>query len=502
MINLQRKLCWNIPIWFLSSAIKYHFKIFGADKNMRNEKDSLGELQIPDDAFYGIHSMRGKKNFPQTGERVNPYLIKGFFQVKLAAAETNYKCGILFKEKYDAVNESISELIRETELSIKGESQSIYEKIIVDPYQGGAGTSLNMNVNEVIANSALLKIGKKLGDYDFINPLDDINLSQSTNDTFPTALKIASIYLLKELSDSFSYLKNSLQKKETEFKNILKLGRTQFQDAVPVTLGQEFGAYTEAIARDVLRISNCEEKLKFVNLGGTAVGNSVSAPKEFVANVNNALKKITKLPIGKSENLIDATQNLDSFVEVHGIIKTGAVSIIKICNDLRFMSSGPQGGIGEISLPPRQAGSSIMPGKVNPVILENAIQVCELVKGHDITISNIACAGNLELNPFVLLLAHIFLKSIEMLRDSVKNLAVNCINRITANEERCKLNLINSSAIAASLRTTYGYDMIQYLVKYAHKNKIPFVKALMKSKLLDEKELYTIISKDLGINIG
>lgn len=468
---------------------------------MRIEKDSLGELQIPDDALYGIHSLRSVQNFPKTGEQINLYLTKGFLQVKLAAAETNYKCGLLFKEKHDAIYDATTKLLKENESALKGESVSIYEKIIVDPYQGGAGTSLNMNINEVIANTALKILGKKYGDYESINPLDDVNMSQSTNDTFPTALKIAAIYLLRELTDSFSQLQNSLQRKEEEFKGILKLGRTQFQDAVPITLGQEFGAYAQAITRDRLRLYNAEERLHSVNLGGTAVGNSVSATKEYVLNVNSILKKITKLPIAKSEDLIDATQNLDVFVEVHGLVKAGAVSIIKICNDLRFMSSGPNGGIGEINLPPKQAGSSIMPGKVNPVILENAIQVAEFVKGNDVVISNITGSGNLELNAFGPLLAHLFLKSLEMLRDSIKNLTVNCINGITANEERCKLNLINSSAIAASLITTFGYDTIQDLVKYAYKHKIPFVKALMKSKLLNENELYNIISKDLGIDI-
>lgn len=218
-------------------------------------------------------------------------------------------------------------------------------------------------------------------------------------------------------------------------------------------------------------------------------------------NVNNILKKITKLPIAKCEDLIDGTQNLDVFVEVHGIVKAGATSIQKFCNDLRFLSSGPTGGIGEINLPPKQSGSSIMPGKVNPVILENAIQVCELVKGNDVMISNLVSSGNLELNAFSPLIAHLFLKSLSFLRDSNFNLAKNCIEGITANIERCKLNLINSSAIAASLITTFGYDTIQELVKYSFENKIPFVKALMKSKLLDENELFNIISKDLGIDI-
>jgi aspartate ammonia-lyase len=468
---------------------------------LRIEKDSLGEMEIPDEALFGIHSLRSLNNFAKSGERINPNMIKAFFQVKLAAAETNYKCGLLFKEKYDAIEEAIHELILETDECIKGNFDSIYEKIIVDPYQGGAGTSLNMNVNEVIANTALKIMGKEYGNYSSIDPLDDVNLSQSTNDTFPTALRIASIILLRELADSFAKLQNEFQKKENEFKSILKLGRTQFQDAVPITLGQEFGAYAQALARDRWRLYNAEERLRSVNLGGTAVGNSVSATNEYVLNVNSILKKITKLPIAKGEDLIDATQNLDVFVEVHGLVKAGATSIIKICNDLRFLSSGPNGGISEINLPPKQSGSSIMPGKVNPVILENAIQIAELVKGNDVIISNLVSLGNLELNAFGPLIAHTFLKSLTMLRDSNLNMAEKCINGITANVERCKMNLINSSAIAASLISTFGYETIQELVKYAYENKIPFIKALMKSKLLDEGELFNIISKELGINI-
>ncbi|MCX7875857.1 MAG: aspartate ammonia-lyase [Melioribacteraceae bacterium] len=468
---------------------------------MRIESDSLGKLEIPEDAFYGINSLRSFNNFPSSGERVHPYLIKAYLQVKLAAAETNYKCGLLFKEKYDAISEAINELIAETDSCIKGNLNSIYEKIIVDPLQGGAGTSLNMNINEVIANTALKILGKELGDYNSIHPLDDVNLSQSTNDTFPTALKIAAINLLRELQDSFAVLQNALQKKENEFKNVLKLGRTQFQDAVPITLGQEFGAYAQAISRDRWRLYNAEERLRSVNLGGTAVGNSIAATKDYVLNVNNILKKITKLPIAKGEDLIDTTQNLDVFVEVHGIVKAGATSVIKMCNDLRYLSSGPHGGIGEINLPPMQAGSSIMPGKINPVILENSIQICELVKSNDLLISNLVSNGNLELNPFLPLIAHTLLKSFSLLRDSNINLAQKCIDGITANIDRCKSNLINSSAIAAFLIPTFGYETIQQIVKVAETDKIRFIDALYKSKLMDENEVYNLLLKELGIKI-
>ncbi|MEI7810867.1 MAG: aspartate ammonia-lyase [Ignavibacteria bacterium] len=468
---------------------------------MRTEKDSLGEVSLPDEALYGIHAYRSKVNFPSSNEKINPYLIKAYLMVKLAAAETNLKCGLLSKGKYDAIEGAIDQLFDETELALKHESDSIYSKIIVDPYQGGAGTSLNMNVNEIIANTALKILGKNYGEYSSVHPLDTVNMSQSTNDTYPTALKIASIFLLRELADSFAKLQSTLQAKETEFKSILKLGRTEYQDAVPITLGQEFGAYAQAIARDRWRLYNAEERLRSVNLGGTAVGNSVTASGNYVLSVNNILKKITGLPIAKGEDLIDVTQNMDVFVEVHGLIKAGATSIIKISNDLRFLSSGPKGGIGEISLPPMQAGSSIMPGKVNPVILEHAVQIGELIKGNDVIISNLVSQGHLELNPFLPMISHIFLKSIELLGKTNLTLAEKCIAGIKANPDKCRQNLIESTALAASFITEYGYETVEEVVKYAETHKIPFINAVVTSGLLPKTEFSSIISKGLGIEI-
>jgi len=465
---------------------------------MRNECDSIGNIDIPDEAVYGIHTLRALDNFPVTGERINLHLIKAYLLVKSAAAETNFKIGKLSKAKYEPISKAIDALITETESAIKKESFTIYEKVIVDPYQGGAGTSLNMNINEVITNTALNISGKKYGQYDLIHPVDDVNLSQSTNDTYPTALKVASIYLLRELTESYAELQSALQKKENELSSVLKLGRTQLQDAVAITLGQEFGAYAQAVARDRWRLYNSEERIRSVNLGGTAVGNYVAASKDYVLSVNNELKRITGLPIAKAEDLIDATQNLDMFVEVHGLIKAGACSLIKICNDLRLMASGPHGGFGEITLPPMQAGSSIMPGKVNPVILENTIQVSELVKGHDAVIANIASSGNLELNAFLPLLAHLFLKSIEMLRDAVFNLAEKCIIGIKANEEKCFRNLLSSSASAASLINIFGYDSIAKIVNEAASKKISFVDLLKQKKLLSEKDLYNLLAREMG----
>ncbi len=468
---------------------------------MRIEKDIFGSVELPGNAVFGIHSYRAVNNFPLSGEKINPYLIKAYLQVKLAAAETNFKAGILDRQKYIFITQAIEKLIDETNEAIEGKSLLIYDKIIVDPYQGGAGTSLNMNINEVIANTAIALAGRRYGDYDFIHPIDDVNLSQSTNDTFPTALKIASIVLLRELTAAFAHLQAELQKKENEFSGVIKLGRTQLQDAVPITLGQEFGAFAQAISRDRWRLYNGEERLRSVNLGGTAVGNSINANRDYVLNVNSELKKITGLPIAKAEDLIDATQNLDVFVEVHGLVKAGATSLVKICNDLRLLSSGPSGGIGEIILPEKQAGSSIMPGKVNPVIAEHAIQIAELVKGHDVVISNLVGSGNLELNAFLPIIAHLFLKSLTLLRDALHNLADNCVKGIKANEERCKENLIRSSAIAAVFINEFGYEKTAEIVKEAYLKKISFLSLLKEKNLLDEKKLNELIKSEIGVEI-
>lgn len=468
---------------------------------MRIETDSLGELKIPKNALYGIHSLRSKNNFPASGEKINLFLIKAYLQVKLAAAETNSSCGLLDKVKYEFIDEAIETLIDLVDDCIENNKQDFYDLVIVDPYQGGAGTSLNMNINEIIANKALEFAGKQYGNYSYIHPLDDVNMSQSTNDTYVTALKIASVNLLRELAESYSALQRSLQLKEEEFKGILKLGRTQFQDAVPISLGQEFGAFAQAIARDRWRLYNAEERLRSVNLGGTAVGNAIAADRNYVLKVNSVLKRICGLPVAKGEDLIDTTQNMDVFTEVHGIVTAGVVSIIKICNDLRFLSSGPIGGIGEISLPPKQAGSSIMPGKVNPVILENSIQIAEMVKGHDVMVSNLCAAGNLELNAFSPMIAHIFLKSLQLLKDMNYNLAENCITEIKANKVRCKENLMNTSAIAATLITQFGYDKIQEILKKGETENKSFMTSLLESRLVDEQELMKILSKEVGLEI-
>lgn len=468
---------------------------------MRIEKDSLGELQIPDGALYGIHSQRAYINFPVTGEKINPYLIKAYLMVKRAALVTNFNCGFINSEKYSFIDQAIETLVEFTDNCIETNDPEIYKYVIVDPYQGGAGTSLNMNINEIIANKAIQLKGSAPGNYAVIHPLDDINLSQSTNDTYITALKIASIWMLRELAEAYAYLQRELQRKENEFNQILKVARTQLQDAVPITLGQEFGAYAQAIARDRWRLYNAEERLRSVNLGGTAVGNSISAERDYILNVNANLKKITGLPVAKGEDLIDTTQNMDVFSEVHGIITAGAVSLIKICNDLRLLSSGPFGGFGEIHLPAMQAGSSIMPGKINPVIPENCIQISELVKSHNSLINNLVSQGNLELNAFSPLIAHSFLKSLSLLKDSVNNLAGNCIAGIVADEKRCRENLLKTTSFAAALIKQFGYEKIDQIVKKSSTENKSFKDTLIESGIITENELMNILSKEIGLKI-
>lgn len=469
------------------------------EEQYRIEEDSLGKLKVPSDVLYGIHSMRSQKNFIRSGEKIHPYLIKAFLQVKLAAAITNWKIGLLSEKKKIWIKEAIDYLLKETQQAIEESSTEIYNKIIVDPYQGGAGTSLNMNINEVITNTALVLNGFKPGQYDILHPIDDVNMSQSTNDTFPTAVKLAAIYLLRELSEAFAKIQGALQEKEKEFAGVLKTGRTQYQDAVPITLGQEFGAYAQAMSRDRWRLYKIEERLRMVNLGGTAIGTGVAAPKKYILQVVNVLREVTGIGLAKAEDLIDNTQNLDVFVEVHGLIKAGATSLIKIANDLRFLSSGPVAGIAEISLPAQQHGSSIMPGKINPVIPEHVIQISQLILGHDAIISQMVSMGHLELNAFLPIISHLFLKSFSMLRDVIYLFIEKCIKGIKANKKRCQDLLFNSFSIATFLITQLGYEKTTDYVHKAYSRGISLMKLLAQEGVISEQEFKKHISAEMGI---
>lgn len=459
----------------------------------RIETDTLGTLSIPKDVLWGIHTNRAIENFPISERKVQGEFIKAYGEVKLACAQTNARLGYWSdKKKTDAIEKACFEMAQ----------GKLTEHIVVDALQGGAGTSTNMNVNEVIANRALQILHKNLGYYSYISPLDDINLHQSTNDTYPTALKIAAIRLLRNLEQNVLNLQEAFQQKEKEFSHIVKIGRTQLQDAVLTTLGREMSAYAEAFSRDRWRIYKCEERLRVVNLGGTAIGTGLGAPKKFIFRVVDQLRENTNIGLARAENLIDGTQNTDVFVEVSGILKALASNLIKISNDMRLLSSGPDAGIGEICLPEKQAGSSIMPGKINPVIPEAVAQSAIRVMGNDQMISHACSSGNLELNQFMPLIADTLLESLTLLNNAVSVFQKNCISGISANEEVCKRNVENSTATITALIPIIGYEKASEVLKKAKKELITIKEAVVKSDILTAREFEELVSPESVCKLG
>lgn len=424
------------------------------DAPMRREHDALGELDVPAGAYYGIHTMRAVKNFPFSGYRLTTPFITAFAQVKQACAITNADLGHLEQELADAVIAASKELA----------TGALSKHMVVDAFQGGAGTSTNMNVNEVLANRAEELLGGNRGEYSRVHPIHHVNMHQSTNDVYPTALKVAVLRLLVDLESEVTKLQETLQAKENEFRDVVKVGRTELTDAVPMTLGMTFGAFADAVARDRWRIFKCRERIKKVNLGGTAIGTGLGAPREYVLKVTETLRHICGLPISRAENLVDATQNMDSFAEVSGMLKAYAANLLKISSDLRLLSSGPATGLGEISLPPLQAGSSIMAGKINPVIPEAVTQVAIKVMGNDQTITLATGMGQLELNHLLPLLAHSLLESLTLLINATKGLSQDCIPGIAANRERCLSHVEQSRALATILVPMLGYAKVDTLI--------------------------------------
>jgi aspartate ammonia-lyase len=425
----------------------------------RIEVDSLGERALPVDSRWGVHTARALENFPLAVRAVHPALARAFGDVKLACAETNRALGVWADDaaKADAIEQACREL----------SEGLLADEIVVDALQGGAGTSTNMNVNEVLANRALEILGLPHGEYARVSPLDDINLHQSTNDTYPTALRLAAIRLLHELEKKVVALQESFQRAEQRFTHVVKVGRTEYQDAVLTTLGREMSAYAEAVNRDRWRIYKCEERLRVVNLGGTAIGTGLGAPREFIFRVVDSLRARTGIGFARAENLVEATQNADVFAEVSGILRAHAVSLIKICTDLRLLSSGPDAGFGEIRLPARQAGSSIMPGKVNPVIPEAATQAAMKAMGNDSVIAAACAAGTLELNAFLPLIADCLLENLDLLARADDLLARLCVDGIEADEERCRAQVENSTAAATALLPALGYERAGETAKLA-----------------------------------
>ena len=379
----------------------------------RKEHDSIGEKMVPKEAYYGVQSLRAAENFSITGLKMHPEFINSFAQIKKAAAITNYEVGRLDKKRTDAIVQACDEII----------SGKFHDQFIVDPIQGGAGTSLNMNANEVIANRAIEILGGEKGDYSIVNPNDHVNCGQSTNDVFPSCGKLTTLKLLYKAQAELERLYEALMKKSEEFNKVIKMGRTQLQDAVPIRLGQEFHSYATAIRRDINRFDRAKDEMRNLNLGGTAIGTGLNADVQYFQRVVKNISLISGLELVQAYDLIDATQNLDGYCACSGITKSCAVNLSKMSNDLRLMSSGPRTGLGEINLPAKQNGSSIMPGKVNPVIPEVVNQVAFNVIGNDMSVTMAAEAGQLELNAFEPIIFYKLFQSIETISSAVEIIA-------------------------------------------------------------------------------
>jgi aspartate ammonia-lyase len=452
----------------------------------RREGDLLGELELPDDLNYGIQTERARRNFQAAGRPVAPALIRALAQVKQACALANLECGYL----EPAVGEAIADISRAV---AAGEYAGDF---VTDALQGGAGTSANMNVNEVVARLAGRRLGRP------VEPLAHVNLHQSTNDVFPTALRVAALQELQALEQTALNLQQALQDKEREFAAVIKLGRTQLRDAVPITLGREFGAYANAVSRDRWRIFKCAERLRVVNLGGTAIGTGLAAPRDYIFAVVEKLRGVTGLHLARAENLIDATQNQDALVEVSGILRAYAADLVKIANDLRLMSSGPEGGLGEIELPALQPGSSLMPGKINPVIPEMVVQACYRVMGHDQEIALAVMGGALELNPFLPLAADALLDELQVLARAGEALAEKCVRGIRAHPERCRELLERSPELAAALLPRIGHERAVELARLMRERGLPLRDAARVMGLMDAAELEALLQPERLCALG
>jgi aspartate ammonia-lyase len=458
----------------------------------RTESDSIGSLEIDEDVYYGVQSLRAKENFSITGRKVGLPFLKNLALIKKAAAITNSNGGLLAMDKANAIVTACDEII----------SEKFNEQFITDEIQGGAGTSMNMNMNEVIANRANELLGGKLGAYDRVHPNDHVNMAQSTNDVIPTAGRMTVLTLLEPLIDELNQLNNALEEKAVEFKDILKMGRTQLQDAVPMTLGNTFESYSSMIKRCTERILTSKEEMKTINIGGTAIGSKINASKYYEDHIVENINKEFHFDLKQAKDLFDATENLDSFVEVSGALKALAVDVSKMCNDLRLLSSGPRCGFNEINLPARQNGSSIMPGKVNPVIPEVVTQVAYLVIGHDTTIALAAEAGQMELNAFEPVIFSQLFESIQSMTNAIHTLTIHCIQGITANKEHC-LELEKSSlGIVTALAPYLGYKESAHIAKEALKLNKSIEDIVLEEKLMPKEKLESILAEAIEESKG
>ena len=455
----------------------------------RIEHDLLGNREIPEQAYYGVHTLRAVENFPITGNPISIYpdLIVALACIKQAAALANNELGQLDKQKTDVIVKAC-EAVRDGKL---------HEQFVVDVIQGGAGTSTNMNANEVIANLALEMLGHRRGEYQYLHPNEHVNMSQSTNDVYPTSLKVAAYFSIFQLVDAMAVLRHAFEAKAEEFKDILKMGRTQLQDAVPMTLGQEFSTYAVMLGEDEERLKEAALLIREINLGATAIGTGINAHPDYAALVCKRLTEITGIPLITAPNLIEATQDCGSFVQLSGVLKRVAVKLSKVCNDLRLLSSGPRAGFGEINLPPMQAGSSIMPGKVNPVIPEVVNQIAFEVIGNDVTVSFAAEAGQLQLNAFEPIIAHSLFKSITHLRNGCLTLAERCVKGITANREHLRAMVENSIGVVTALNPYIGYANATDVAQEALLSGKSVYALVLEKKLLSKERLDEILQPDV-----
>ena len=446
----------------------------------RLEHDLLGDYQVPIDAYWGVHTARAVDNFPISGVPIGHYrsLIRALAIVKQSTAQANFELGELSSETNEAIAKACQE-VAEGKFDIE---------FVVDAIQGGAGTSTNMNANEVIANRAIEILGGSKGDYDIVHPLNHVNKSQSTNDVYPTALKLALIFEINELLKAMAHLQNAFQGKADEFRDVIKMGRTQLQDAVPMTLGQEFATFARMTLEDIQRLQETVPLLREINLGGTAIGTGLNAPVGYAQKACSILSKLSGFDFVVAEDMVEATQDAGVFVMVSGVLKRIAVKLSKTSNDLRLLSSGPRAGLDEINLPPRQAGSSIMPGKVNPVIPEVVNQIAFAVIGNDVTVTMAAEAGQLQLNAFEPIMCRALMMSITQLRQGCYVLADACVSGITANVEKLRLSVEQSIGLVTVISPVLGYENATIVAQKALADETSVREVVLELKLMTEAQ--------------
>jgi len=453
----------------------------------RREHDLLGEVDVPAEAYWGVHTYRALTNFPITGVPIShfPELVRALALVKRAAARANRRLAHLPAEKADAIDRACAMI---------AEDREHLDQFVVDVVQGGAGTSTNMNANEVVANIALELMGHERGEYAFLHPNDDVNMAQSTNDAYPTALRLSVIFSTRPLLAALQELAFAFKAKAVEFADVLKIGRTQMQDAVPMTLGQEFDAFHTTVKEDIARLREAAALFREVNLGATAIGTGINADPRYASLAVEELARLSGEPMELATNLIEATSDMGAFVLFSGVLKRVAVKLSKICNDLRLLSSGPRAGLGEIRLPPVQAGSSIMPGKVNPVIPEVVSQVAYLVIGHDLTVTMCAEGGQLQLNAFEPTIGYCILTSLRTLTAAIDTLTKRCINGIEADRERCSSLVENSIGLVTALGPALGYETCSRLARRALDERRPVADVILEEGLLTEDQLQKLLA--------